>query len=133
MTYCYARVLTDIQSVAAQVAALQDAGAAKAWHETGSNVQTNRAQFRKALADLDADDILFLTRIDRLARSTGDLSNTLAAITGKNCRVSYVCGRIGRDDNAARWHDDEDVWRSLSANRSMPGRPMAVSDRRRQA
>jgi DNA invertase Pin-like site-specific DNA recombinase len=32
---------------------------------------------------LDAGDVLTVTRLDRLARSTRDLLNTLAAITGK--------------------------------------------------
>jgi hypothetical protein len=42
--------------------------------------QTDRAQLRKALAALEADDVLTMTRLDRLARSTRDLSNTLATI-----------------------------------------------------
>ena len=83
MIYGYARVSTDGQNVAAQVAALQDAGAVKVWRETASGAQTDRAQLRKALAALDAGDVLMVTRLDRLARSTRDLLNTLAAITGK--------------------------------------------------
>jgi DNA invertase Pin-like site-specific DNA recombinase len=35
------------------------------------------------LAELDAGDVLTVTRLDRLARSTRDLLNTLAAITDK--------------------------------------------------
>jgi DNA invertase Pin-like site-specific DNA recombinase len=42
----------------------------------------NRAQLRKAIAALHAGDVLMVTRLDRLARSTRDLLNTLAAITG---------------------------------------------------
>jgi DNA invertase Pin-like site-specific DNA recombinase len=87
MIYGYARVSTDGQSVTAQVAALQDAGAAKVWRETASRAQTDRAQLRKALAALDAGDVLLVTRLDRLARSTRDLSNTLAQITGKGAGV----------------------------------------------
>jgi DNA invertase Pin-like site-specific DNA recombinase len=34
-------------------------------------------------AKLEAGDVLTVTRLDRLARSTCDLLNTLAAITGK--------------------------------------------------
>jgi len=83
MIYGYARVSTDGQSVAAQIAALRDAGAAKVWRETASGAQTDRAQLRKALAALDAGDVLTVTRLDRLARSTRDLLNTLATITGK--------------------------------------------------
>lgn len=83
MIYGYARVSTDGQSVAAQVAALTDAGAGKVFREVASGAQTDRAQLRRALAALDAGDVLLVTRLDRLARSTRDLLNTLATITGK--------------------------------------------------
>ncbi len=48
--------------MAAQVATLQDAGAVKVWRETASGAQTDRAQLRKALAALDAGDVLLVTR-----------------------------------------------------------------------
>ena len=82
MIYGYARVSTDGQSVAAQVAALQAAGASKVFREVASGAKTDRAQLRKAIAALQAGDVLMVTRLDRLARSTRDLLNTLAAITG---------------------------------------------------
>jgi DNA invertase Pin-like site-specific DNA recombinase len=47
MIYGYARVSTDGQSVAAQVAQLTKAGAAKVFRETASGAQTDRAQLRK--------------------------------------------------------------------------------------
>src|SRR4051812_45657326 len=83
MIYGYARVSTDGQSVAAQVAVLEDAGAVKVFREVASGAQTDRAQLRKTLAALDAGDVLMVTRLDRLARSTRDLLNTLATVTGK--------------------------------------------------
>ena len=83
MKYGYARVSTDGQSVAAQVAALNAAGASKVFREVASGAKTDRAQLRKAIAALGAGDVLMVTRLDRLARSTRDLLNTLAAITGK--------------------------------------------------
>jgi DNA invertase Pin-like site-specific DNA recombinase len=46
-------------------------------------VKTDRARLRRALDQLDKGDVLMVTRLDRLARSTRDLLNTLAAITGK--------------------------------------------------
>ena len=82
MIYGYARVSTDGQSVAAQVAGLQAAGAGKVFREVASGARTDRAQLRKAIATLQADDVLMVTRLDRLARSTRDLLNTLAAIAG---------------------------------------------------
>src|SRR6201992_1039251 len=81
MIYGYARVSTDGQSVAAQVAALNTAGAGKVFREVASGAKTERAQLRKAIAVLEAGDVLMVTRLDRLARSTRDLLNTLATIT----------------------------------------------------
>ncbi len=48
-----------------------------------SGAKTDRAQLRRLLDRLEADDVLMVTRLDRLTRSTRDLLNTLAAITGK--------------------------------------------------
>ena len=83
MKYGYARVSTDGQSVAAQVAQLRKAGAAKVFREVARGAKTGRAQLRKALDQLDAGDVLMVTRLDRLARSTRDLLNTIAAITDR--------------------------------------------------
>src|ERR1035438_8297989 len=83
MIYGYARVSTDGQSVAAQVATLKDAGAEKVFKEVASGAKTNRAQLQRLLNALDEGDVLLVTRLDRLARSTRDLLNTLATIAGK--------------------------------------------------
>jgi DNA invertase Pin-like site-specific DNA recombinase len=81
MKYGYARVSTDGRSVDAQVRQLTKAGCKKVFRETASGAKTDRAQLRKALAALEVDDVLVVTRLDRLARSTRDLLNTLAALT----------------------------------------------------
>jgi integrase len=47
-----------------------------------SGARADRVQLRKAIGVLQAGDVLMVTRLDRLARSTRDLLNTLAAITG---------------------------------------------------
>jgi DNA invertase Pin-like site-specific DNA recombinase len=83
MIYGYARVSTDGQSVAAQVAALRKHGAGKVFRVVASGAKTDRAQFRGLLDQLDDGDVVMVTRLDRLARSTRDLLNTLAAITGR--------------------------------------------------
>ena len=83
MIYGYARVSSDGQSVDAQVRQLTRAGCTKVFRETASGARTDRAHLRKVLAQLDADDVLMVTRLDRLARSTRDLLNILATITGK--------------------------------------------------
>ena len=83
MKFGYARVSTDGQSVAAQVAALRAAGAAKVFREMASGAKSDRRQLRRAIAVLGSGDVLMVTRLDRLARSTRDLLNTLAAITDR--------------------------------------------------
>ena len=80
MIYGYARVSTDGQSVDAQVRQLTKAGCKKVFRETASGAKTDRAQLAKALA---ADDILMVMRLDRLARSTRDLLNTLGIIADR--------------------------------------------------
>jgi DNA invertase Pin-like site-specific DNA recombinase len=71
------------QSVVAKVRQLTKAGCKKVFREVASGAKTDRAQLRRLLDQLDAGDVLTVTRLDRLARSTRDLLNTLAAITGK--------------------------------------------------
>jgi DNA invertase Pin-like site-specific DNA recombinase len=83
MKFGYARVSTDGQSIAAQVAALRKRGAGKVFREVASGAKTDRAQLRRVLDQLAEGDVLMVTRLDRLARSTRDLLNTLAAITAK--------------------------------------------------
>jgi hypothetical protein len=67
----------------AQVAQLTAAGAAKAFKEKVSGAKSDRTQLKKAIAALAKGDALIVTRLDRLARSTRDLLNILAAITDK--------------------------------------------------
>jgi DNA invertase Pin-like site-specific DNA recombinase len=79
----YARVSTDGQTLDAQVAALKAAGAVRVFRETASGAKTDRAQLRRMIDQLDKGDVLTVTRLDRLARSTRDLLNTLATIAAK--------------------------------------------------
>src|SRR6266568_2562720 len=83
MKYGYARVSTDGQSVDAQVRQRTNAGCKKVFREVASGAKTDRAQLRRLLDQLDTGHVLTVTRLDRLARSTRDLLNTLAAITAK--------------------------------------------------
>jgi DNA invertase Pin-like site-specific DNA recombinase len=48
-----------------------------------SGAKTNRSQLRRALDQLTDGDVLMVTRLDRLARSTRDLLNTLATVTDR--------------------------------------------------
>src|SRR5215212_10071418 len=79
-TYGYARVLTDGQTLDAQVAQLKAAGAEKVFRERVSGARADRPELVRLLRSLASGDRVLVTRLDRLARSTRDLLNTLAAI-----------------------------------------------------
>ena len=83
MNIGYARVSTDGQSVDAQVRQLTEAGCEKVFREVASGAKRDRAQLRRLLAALAPGDVVTVTRLDRLARSTRDLLNLLAAIGEK--------------------------------------------------
>jgi hypothetical protein len=102
MIYGYARISTDGQSVAAQVTALRKHGAGKVFREVASGAKTHRPQLRRLLAEIRPGDVLTVTRLDRLARSTRDLLNTLAAITGKKPVSARLARCMGRHHDIAR-------------------------------
>src|SRR5262245_445051 len=76
----YARVSTDGQTLDAQQAALKAAGAEKVYSEKISGAVTDRRQLARAIASLGPGDVLLVTRLDRLARSTRDLLNILDTV-----------------------------------------------------
>jgi DNA invertase Pin-like site-specific DNA recombinase len=79
-TYGYARVSTISQDLGSQEAELMAAGCAKVFKEKVSGAKTDRAELAKVIRRLDPGDVLVVTRLDRLARSTRDLLNIVAAI-----------------------------------------------------
>jgi DNA invertase Pin-like site-specific DNA recombinase len=81
--YGYARVSTNGQTLDAQVAQLGAAGCARVFQEKVSGAKSNRAELRKLLRVVREGDIVLVTRLDRLARSTRDLLNTLALVSEK--------------------------------------------------
>lgn len=80
MIFGYARVSTDGQTLHAQREALTAAGAERLFAETASGACSDRRELARALKALQPGDVLLVTRLDRLARSTRDLLNTLDAI-----------------------------------------------------
>jgi DNA invertase Pin-like site-specific DNA recombinase len=86
MKYGYARVSPGgkSESVDAQARQLTKAGCRRVFRDVHvSGAKTDRAQLRRLLDQLEAHDVVMVTRLDRLARSTRDLLNVLATITGK--------------------------------------------------
>ena len=77
----YARVSTQDQDLSAQLEALKKAGAARIFREKISGAQSDRPELAKLMRTLDKGDVLIVTRLDRLARSTRDLLNVLDAVS----------------------------------------------------
>src|SRR5499427_4820883 len=78
--YGYARVSTNGQDLGSQEAELMAAGCAKVFKEKVSGAKTDRAELAKLIRRLEPGDVVIVTRLDRLARSTRDLLNVLATV-----------------------------------------------------
>jgi DNA invertase Pin-like site-specific DNA recombinase len=76
----YARVSTDGQSLQSQTEALHSAGCGRVYSEKISGAYADRPQLAKAIQALGNGDTLIVCKLDRLARSTRDLLNTLDVI-----------------------------------------------------
>ena len=77
----YARVSTNGQDLTDQVRALAATGAVRIYREKQSGARSDRPQLAKAIASLTPGDVLVVTRLDRLARSTRDLLNVLHEVS----------------------------------------------------
>jgi DNA invertase Pin-like site-specific DNA recombinase len=71
----YARVSTKDQDLDAQREALTKAGCETIHQEKESGAKRDRPALARAIETLQARDVLMVTRLDRLARSTLDLLN----------------------------------------------------------
>jgi len=76
----YARVSTRDQTVALQLDALKTAGCARMFEETASGAQRDRPQLAAALDYMRAGDTLVVWKLDRLARSTKQLIETVEGL-----------------------------------------------------
>jgi len=84
----YARVSTSDQNLEIQEAALKAAGCGVIRAEKRSGTSTSgRAELQTVLDFLRAGDVLMVTRIDRLARSIGDLQDIVRAVKAKGASL----------------------------------------------
>jgi DNA invertase Pin-like site-specific DNA recombinase len=90
-TYGYARASTVDQDTAIQIAALKAAGCStvRAEHRSGASTD-GRAELRTVLDFMRAGDVLMVTRIDRLARSIGDLQDIVRELRAKGAALRAV-------------------------------------------
>ena len=92
----YARVSTEDQRLELQRTRLTEAGCGRLFEEKISGAARQRPALERLLQELRADDILVVTRLDRLARSTAELLRIAEVIAGKmrDCSRLRSPGRI---------------------------------------
>jgi DNA invertase Pin-like site-specific DNA recombinase len=78
----YARVSTLEQNLDLQLQALKKAGCRRIFQEKISAATRNRPEFQRMLDQIREDDIVVVWKLDRLARSTRDLLETMETIRG---------------------------------------------------
>jgi DNA invertase Pin-like site-specific DNA recombinase len=76
----YARVSTQGQDLKPQIEALKASGATTIYREKISGARANRPQLAKLMASLQPGDLVIVTKIDRLGRSTRELLELIEAI-----------------------------------------------------
>ncbi len=99
----YARVSTTHQNFEAQIEALTRAGCEKIFSEKQSGKSRKRPEFEKLMEQLRPNDILVVTKLDRLARSLSDLVSIMAELQemrtgfnslGENFDLTSPAGRM---------------------------------------
>jgi DNA invertase Pin-like site-specific DNA recombinase len=86
-TIGYARVSTTDQDLDIQVAALKREGCTTIRSEKRSGTTAGRDELRTVLDFLREGDVLMVTRIDRLARSIGDLQDIVRTVRAKGASL----------------------------------------------
>lgn len=133
----YARVSTSGQTLETQVEQLTAEDCDQIFQETISGAKSDRPELTKALAALSEGDLFVVTRLDRLARSTFDLLQTVRSIEAKGAKLKSL---------AEAWADMTtpagkliltvlgglaEFERSLIADRTAEGRARAKREGRR--
>lgn len=100
----YARVSSSGQNLEVQLAALTEAGCGKIFAEKKSGLTSDgRTQLTDCLGYVREGDVLVVTRLDRLARSVGDLFRIVEALQTKG--VAFRClhqGGVDTDSSTGR-------------------------------
>ena len=102
MIYGYARVSTKGQdrygnSLQDQMEKLQAAGCEKIFHDSFTGTKMERPEFSKLLKQLQAGDVLVVTKLDRFARTAADGAKTVQELHARGVEVHVL--NMGRADN----------------------------------
>ena len=103
MKYGYARVSTDEQNPALQLAALEKAGCRETFTDQGiSGTAKKRPALLRCLKTLQPSDTLTVWKLDRLGRSVRDLLNILHELQGRGVRFQSLTEAIDTDTPTGR-------------------------------
>lgn len=91
--YGYARVSTEDQTLDAQIEALNAAGCDEIFQERISDAKADRQQLSRLLAKIGKSDLLIVTRLDRLARSTRELLNIFDTLAKRGAQFRSLADR----------------------------------------
>lgn len=97
MKYGYARVSTTDQKLESQLDALKIAGADKIYQEKFTGTTTERPEFTKLLQQLNPDDTLIVTKLDRFARNTREALDIIQDLFNREIKVNIL--NMGLIDN----------------------------------
>ncbi|OAX75727.1 resolvase [Lactiplantibacillus plantarum] len=97
MKYGYARVSTTDQKLANQIELLKLAGAEKVFQEKFTGTTTERPEFQKLLQQLNPDDTLIVTKLDRFARNTREALDIIQDLFNREIKVNIL--NMGLIDN----------------------------------
>lgn len=98
----YARVSTLDQNLDAQIDALKEAGAKKIFKEKLSGGKRERPELEKMLEQLRADDVIIITKYDRLSRSLRDLIDIVGRIDEAGAGFQSLAEHIDTTTPAGR-------------------------------
>ncbi len=94
MVVGYARVSSEGQSLEQQDQKLQSYGCNKLFSEKMSGATSNRSQMKAAIDFVREGDKFVVTRLDRLARSVGDLANIAKTLERKGVDLVVLDQKI---------------------------------------
>ena len=86
----YARVSTTDQDFSIQRDRLYAAGCEKLFEEKTSGARKKRPALERLLTELRADDVVVVTRLDRLARSTSELLRIAETVGEKHAGIQSL-------------------------------------------
>jgi DNA invertase Pin-like site-specific DNA recombinase len=89
----YARVSTYGQTLDAQLEQLRGAGCTRIYREKVTGAHSDRRELLKLLKALAPGDVVTVTRIDRLARSTFDLFGIVKRIVDAKAQFRHLPSR----------------------------------------